>query len=90
MQQRILSLTVLWAVLGLSLLIFGVHAGVFFIALLAFFTQLELYQLFEKMGLKPIKSIGLIAGAVITLGAYYLGASTRETTFSSSASSFSP
>jgi phosphatidate cytidylyltransferase len=73
MQQRILSFAVLWAVLGLSLLIFGVHAGVFFIALLAFFTQLELYLLFEKMGLKPIKNIGLIAGAVITLGAYYLG-----------------
>lgn len=73
MKQRIFSFAVLWIVLGISLLIFGVHAGVFFIALLAFFTQLELYQLFEKMGLKPIKSIGLIAGAVITLGAYYLG-----------------
>ena len=35
------------------------------------FTQLELYQLFEKMGLRPIKSIGLIGGCVISLGAYY-------------------
>jgi phosphatidate cytidylyltransferase len=50
-----------------------VHAGVFLIAILAFLTQMELYQLFEKMGLKPMKNIGLAAGAVITVGAYYLG-----------------
>jgi len=73
MKQRILSFAVLWVVLGLSLLIFGVHAGVFFIALLAFLTQLELYQLFEKMGLKPMKNVGLAAGALITLGSYYFG-----------------
>lgn len=73
MSQRILSFVVLWIVLGISLLIFGVHAGVLALVLLAFFTQLELYKLFEKMGLKPIKSIGLAAGVVITLGAYYLG-----------------
>jgi phosphatidate cytidylyltransferase len=73
MKQRIFSFAVLWGVLGLSLLIFGVHAGIFFIALLAFFTQLELYQLFEKMGLTPMKQLGLAAGVVITLGAYYLG-----------------
>lgn len=73
MSQRILSFAVLWIFLGVSLFIFGVHAGVFAIVLLAFFTQLELYQLFEKMGLKPIKSIGLAAGVVITLGSYYLG-----------------
>ncbi|MEC8333810.1 MAG: phosphatidate cytidylyltransferase [Verrucomicrobiota bacterium] len=73
MSQRILSFVVLWIVLGISLLIFGVHAGIFAIVLLAFFTQLELYQLFDKMGLKPIKSIGLAAGVVVTFGAYYLG-----------------
>ena len=63
----------MWIVLGISLLVFGVHAGIFAIVLLAFFTQLELYQLFDKMGLKPIKSIGLAAGAVVTFGAYYFG-----------------
>ncbi len=73
MKQRIFSFAALWGILAISLYIFGVHAGVFFIALLAFLTQLELYQLFEKMGLKPMKNIGLIAGAVITLGAYYIG-----------------
>jgi len=73
MNQRILSFIVLWIVLGISLLVFGVHAGIFAIILFAFFTQLELYQLFDKMGLNPIKSIGLAAGVVVTFGAYYLG-----------------
>ena len=59
--------------MGISLLVFGVHAGIFAMVLLAFFTQLELYQLFDKMGLKPIKSIGLAAGVIVTFGAYYLG-----------------
>jgi phosphatidate cytidylyltransferase len=73
MQQRIFSFALLWTILALSLWIFGVHAGVFLIALLAFFTQLELYQLFEKMGLSPMKGVGLAAGVLITMGAYYFG-----------------
>lgn len=73
MQQRIFSFALLWTFLAVSLWIFGVHAGVFLIALLAFFTQLELYQLFEKMGLKPMKKVGLAAGVLITVGAYYFG-----------------
>lgn len=73
MKQRILSFAALWSILAISLWLFGVHAGVFIIAILAFFTQLELYQLFEKMGLKPMKGLGLAAGAIITIGAYYLG-----------------
>lgn len=72
MKQRIFSFLALWAIVSVSLWLFGVHAGVFLIALLAFVTQLELYQLFEKMGLKPMKNVGLTAGAVITLGAYYV------------------
>lgn len=73
MQQRIFSFAALWTTLAISLWLLGVHAGVFIIALLAFLTQLELYQLFEKMGLKPMKNVGLAAGAIITLGSYYLG-----------------
>lgn len=73
MQQRIFSFALLWIFLAVSLWIFGVHGGVLFIALLAFFTQLELYQLFEKMGLKPMKKLGLTAGLLITVGAYYFG-----------------
>jgi len=73
MQQRILSFAVLCTVLIISLLLFGIHAGVFWVAALAFFTQLELYQLFEKMGLSPMKPLGLVCGVVIIFGCYYIG-----------------
>lgn len=72
MKQRIFSFTILWLIVATLLLIFGLHAGVWLIAALTFFTQLELYQLFDKMGLKPFKSLGILCGPVIILGAYYL------------------
>ena len=77
MTQRIFSFTVLWLTVLVSLTIFGIHAGVLLITALAFFTQLELYQLFEKMGLKPMKTFGLACGVVIMLGSYYLQGSTQ-------------
>ena len=73
MRQRIFSFTILWSIIGISLLIFGVHAGVLLIAAIALLTQLELYQLFERMGLHPMKGLGLACGAVITAGSYYIG-----------------
>jgi phosphatidate cytidylyltransferase len=73
MKQRIFSFTILWLIVTVSLLIFGIDAGVWLVAALAFFTQLELYQLFDKMGLKPIKSLGLACGPIIIFGSYYLG-----------------
>ncbi|HBM85655.1 MAG TPA: phosphatidate cytidylyltransferase [Opitutae bacterium] len=73
MKQRILSFTVLWLIVTVSLLLFGIHAGVFLVAALAFFTQMELYQLFDKMGLKPMKALGLICGPLIIFGSYYIG-----------------
>ena len=73
MKQRIFSFTILWLIVTVSLLISGIAAGVWLLAILAFFTQLELYQLFDKMGLKPIKSLGLACGPIIILGSYYLG-----------------
>ncbi len=72
MQQRIFSFALLWTIVAVSLLFFGPHAGVFLIAALGLLTQLELYQLFEKMGLKPMKGLGLACGLIITLGAYYV------------------
>ena len=73
MKHRIFSFTILWLIVTVSLLISGIAAGVWLLAILAFFTQLELYQLFDKMGLKPIKSLGLACGPIIILGSYYLG-----------------
>lgn len=72
MKQRTWSFVILWSIVALSLLVFGIHAGVLLFALLAFFTQLELYQLFEKMDLKPLKYAGSFCSPIIILGAYYL------------------
>ncbi|PXA04178.1 phosphatidate cytidylyltransferase [Coraliomargarita sinensis] len=72
MQQRIFSFALLWTIIAVSILLFGAHAGVLLVAIVAYLTQLELYQLFEKMGLKPMKTLGLVCGAVISLGAYYV------------------
>jgi phosphatidate cytidylyltransferase len=72
MQQRIFSFALLWTIIAVALLLFGAHAGVFLVAVVAYLTQLELYRLFEKMGLKPMKALGLACGAVISLGAYYV------------------
>jgi phosphatidate cytidylyltransferase len=72
MKQRIFSFTILWLIVTISLLIFGIDAGVWLIAALAFFTQLELYQLFDKMGLKPLKSLGVVCAPVIILSSYYM------------------
>ncbi len=71
MGQRITSFLGLCLVLWLSLTFFGVAAGVWIISILTFLTQLELYQLFEKMGLKPMYRLGLASGLIITLGTYY-------------------
>lgn len=73
MKQRIFSFTALWLIVTISLLLFGIHAGVVLIAALAFFTQMELYQLFDKMGLKPMKALGLLCGPLIVFGSYYIG-----------------
>lgn len=73
MKQRIFSFAFLWTVLGLSLWIFGVHAGILLVALVSFLTQLELYRLFERMDLYPMKALGLVCGVFITIGSYYFG-----------------
>jgi hypothetical protein len=54
MKHRIISFASLWSILAISLWLFGVHAGVFIIAILAFLTQLELYQLFHEDGAQTL------------------------------------
>ncbi|MEM1221773.1 MAG: phosphatidate cytidylyltransferase [Verrucomicrobiota bacterium] len=72
MRQRIFSFVILWMIVCSSLFFFKVHGGVFLVAAVSFFTQLELYQLFERMNLKPMKPLGLACGLVITFGSYYV------------------
>ena len=52
---------------------FSAHAGVFILGFIAYFAQLELYQMFEKGGSKPMKQIGLISGAILMFGSFYFG-----------------
>jgi phosphatidate cytidylyltransferase len=72
MKERILSTLILWTLIPLSLIFFGAHAGIILIALLSAFTQFELYQLFERMGLTPRRGLGITIGTLLILGSYYL------------------
>ena len=78
MNKRIITSTALWVSVILSLVIFRAHAGVFILTFIAYFAQLELYQLFEKSGFKPKKQVGLICGAFLMLGSFYLANISNE------------
>jgi phosphatidate cytidylyltransferase len=73
MKERTLFSSAIILGIFLSILLFGVHAGIFILALIAYFMQLELYVLFEKIGLNPLKQFGLVSGAILIFGSYYLG-----------------
>ena len=72
MKQRIFSFVALWTTLAILLYFFGAHAGIGLIVVLAAVAQYELYRLFEKMDLRPLKRLGITAGVVITITSYYI------------------
>ena len=73
MNTRIMTSISLWVSIILALVIFRAHAGVFILGFITYFAQLELYQMFEKSGSKPMKQIGLISGAILMFGSFYFG-----------------
>lgn len=73
MNTRLKSSAIIWTATVLIIASFGIHGAIFLLALIAYFSQLELYQMFEKMGLSPMKQIGLICGSVLIFGSYYFG-----------------
>ena len=73
MNTRIITSIFLWISTILALVIFRAQAGVFILAFISYFAQLELYQMFEKVGSKPTKQIGLISGAILMFGTFYFG-----------------
>ena len=73
MKKRILSFILLWLLSVIALYLFGTHAGILLIAAAVLFTQLELYQLLERMHLRPKKRLGIACGTLIVFGSYYLG-----------------
>ena len=76
MRKRTFSTIALWSGLIAVLTLFGIQGAVWIIAAAAFFTQFELYDMFQKMGYRPNWNSGLISGLAITLGSYYFGIST--------------
>ncbi len=72
MKQRFYSFTLLWLTIILAIGFLGSHGAVLLVTTLALLTQLELYQLLEKMQQKPKKRLGICCGAGILLGGYYL------------------
>ena len=73
MKTRIKSSIILWLSTVLLISLLGIHGGIFLLALLAYFSQLELYQMFEKMGLHPMKQTGLVCGSILIFGSFYFG-----------------
>ncbi|QYY36933.1 phosphatidate cytidylyltransferase [Ruficoccus sp. ZRK36] len=72
MRKRIASTLGLWAVIIAVLVLFGADGGVLLLAALTALTQIEFYQLLEKMGYRPLKALGAGLGLVLVLGSYYL------------------
>lgn len=72
MAKRIFSTVLLWSVILGGLWLFGTHAAVVLLTVLAALTLHEFYRLTEKMGYRPFRRLGLILGVVMTAVPFYL------------------
>jgi phosphatidate cytidylyltransferase len=70
--QRILSTVTLWTVLLGSLWLFGAHAAVVIVTVLAALTLHEFYGMTVKMGALPFRKMGLAFSVLITAAPYCL------------------
>jgi len=69
--KRIFSTIGLWSLTIGVLYLFGIAGAVWIIAVVAVASQHELYGMFEKMGERPFRTLGLILGLVMILASYY-------------------
>jgi phosphatidate cytidylyltransferase len=69
--SRIFSTVLLWAIVIGSLWFFGPHAAVALVTILSALTLHEFYQLTEKMGFKPFRTLGLVFSVLMTALPYY-------------------
>ncbi|RKX36093.1 MAG: phosphatidate cytidylyltransferase [Verrucomicrobia bacterium] len=74
MAKRIISTIGLWSVTIGVLYAFGIAGAVWIVAIVAVASQHELYTMFEKMGERPFRALGLILGLVMILASYYTNA----------------
>lgn len=72
MLSRLLSTLVLWTVVLGSLYVFGAHAALTLITILAALTLREFYGLMGKMGARPFHWMGLLFSVLMTGAPYYL------------------
>lgn len=78
MAARLLSTVVLWTIILGSLWLFGPHAAVVLLTVLAALTLHEFYGLIEKMGYRPFRRMGLFCSVGMTAAPYYLAYYTDE------------
>ena len=71
MIQRFLSTTGLWAIIILSLVLFGHLAGLILVVLLTLLSQNELYSLLHRFGHPSNRRTGLFIGVLVVISAYY-------------------
>lgn len=81
MLKRILSTITLWVVLLGSLKLFGAHAAVTILTLLAALTLYEFYGMTAKMGARPFRWMGLAFSVLITAAPYVLASFSDEPEF---------
>lgn len=79
MKSRILSTVGLWSAVLVILYALGNTGGVLLILALSCLTQWEFYTLLERTGEKPLKVYGVLLGAGLLLGSYYLTGGTSGT-----------
>ncbi len=72
MIRRTLTTLILLLSLGGILYLFGVHAGIWLIALLALASQHELHRMLTTNGWRAPEGIALASGAAVLLGPFYL------------------
>jgi len=72
--KRIISTIGLWALTIGVLYAFGIVGAVWIIAIVAVASQHELYGMFEKMGERPFRYLGLVLGLVMILAPHYTNA----------------
>ena len=71
MLKRLLSTLVLWGIVIILPLTFGIHGAIWLLALFTFFTQLELYNLISKIGFRPQSRLGCFLGFIMIIGTWY-------------------
>lgn len=72
MLSRIFSTLLLWGLILGSLWLFGPHAAVAILTLLAALTLHEFYLMTEKMGFRPFRWISLAFSVAMTAGPFYV------------------